>query len=86
MKTITYGVHRDTGLVISRVDSEIAYPILKWDDMKPENGFMQVYGLETTDVFALSGEWHEWRWTKKIPLELKNIHRQHWGLPKLKAA
>src|SRR5208337_1540092 len=84
MRQITYAIHED-GHVWSRVGSEVALPVLEFDKMGPENNFAATYHLEK---FPVNGNLlHDWRlltWTKKIPLELKNRHREFWGLPTLK--
>lgn len=84
MKTITYAIN-GTGLVVSRVGSEIAWPILEYDKMLPENSWEMDYHLEKMAVFSVAGYvWDALKWTKKIPKKLKNIHREFWGFSKLK--
>ncbi len=84
-RTIQYGIDTETGMVISRKGSEIALPVLQFDKMLPENNFQTVYELKKMDVIALAHSWYQYRWTKKIPTEIKNKHRQFWGLKPLKS-
>lgn len=79
-KIIQYAVDTETGMVISRVGSEIAVPVLQYEKMLPENNFQTIYELEKMDVIAIAPCWNHYKWTRKIPSELKNVHRQFWGL------
>lgn len=69
-RTIQYAIENPTGVVISRVGSEIAYPARR--------------RLEKLSVYALAPSWRAYRWTRKIPRALKNRHRKFWGMPPLK--
>jgi hypothetical protein len=67
--------------VVSRQESDVYWPILDYEGMTPENGFKLVYRWAKIPVIQLMpAEWNSLRWTKKIPLEVKNFHRQLWGL------
>jgi len=79
-KSIQYAFDTETGMVISRVGSEIAVPVLQFDKMLPENNFQTQYELEKMDVIAIAQCWGNYKWTKKIPMELKNLHREFWGM------
>lgn len=83
-QTIQYAIDTETGMVISRIGSEIAIPVLQFDKMVPENNFQTIYELEKMDVNAISHCWFQYKWTRKIPMELKNRHRTFWGLNLLK--
>lgn len=84
MKTIKYGIDSDTGLVWSRVGSEIAIPVLQFDKMTHQNNFQTIYELEKMDVIEVAGQaYNSVKWTRKIPVELKNRHRKFWGMKKL---
>ena len=83
-QTIQYAVDIETGMVISRIGSEIAIPVLQFDKMLPENNFQTIYELEKMDVSAISHCWFQYKWTRKIPMKLKNRHRIFWGLNLLK--
>ena len=83
MRTITYAIDRYTGLVFSRVGSEVAIPVLDWEGMKPENNFRTEYHLEIGSVHeAYQGT--DLKWTRKLSNNLKNIHRAFWGMKPLK--
>ncbi len=82
-KTISYMVD-DEGLVYSRVNSEVAIPILEWDKMMPANRYQTSYHLEKCSIYDLIGT--PVTRTKKIPLQLKNQHRKFWGMKPLKSS
>lgn len=84
-RIITYAINQEDGLVVSRVKDEIAWPILQWDAMTPENSFATSYQLERIPVSQIGSEYRALKWTKKIPTELKNRHREFWGFPLLKS-
>jgi len=84
MRNITYAYDTETGVVISRIGSEVAVPILLYDKMTPENNFNTEYELEKMDVLHLAGSWNSYKWTKKIPVDIKNTHRKFWGMKPLK--
>jgi hypothetical protein len=82
-KSIRYGIDRETGLVWSRVGSMIALPVLQYDKMLPENNFQTQYALEIVNVIEVIGSMGLVKWTRKIPLRLKNLHRAFWGMKPL---
>lgn len=82
-RIITYGVCKDDGMVVSRVGSEVAWPVLQYEDMLPENNFTPTYKLERMPVLSVTDEWYRIKWTKKIPIHLKNRHRVFWGFKPL---
>ena len=84
-QTIQYAVNTEDGTVISRVGSEIALPVLQYGKMQPKNNFNTEYELEKIDVIHLSRCWNEYKWTRKIPLNVKNMHRKFWGMSELKS-
>ena len=77
-KTIQYAIDLDTNLVISRVQSEVLIPILDFEEMNPNNNFQLTYILEKCSIYDTIGL--ALKWTKKIPIEIKNIHRKAWGM------
>ena len=81
---ITYAEDMDTGLVISRVGSELAWPILQYQEMAPENSFAPSYELEKIALMAVAREWSRLRWTREIPSSIKNLHREFWGMKPLR--
>lgn len=82
-KIIQYAVDAESGMVISRIGSEIAVSVLQYDKMLPENNFQTQYELEKMDVIAIAPCWNHYKWTRKIPIDLKNLHRQFWGMKPL---
>jgi hypothetical protein len=84
-KTITYAIHPD-GYTVSRVGSEVAWPVLEYDKIGRGGDFTRPfsYKLKKSPVLsALGRDWNELAWTKKLPVEIKNIHRAFWGLKPL---
>ena len=84
MKNITYAIDQETGLVISRVGSELAWPVLDYDDMRQENNYIMNYTLAKICVSEVASRWGILKWTKKISVEIKNPHRRFWGFKELK--
>ena len=78
MRTIQYAIDKETGLVVSRVGSELAWPILDY----PSSNFQTK--LEKIPVFTVGVSWPMLVWTRKLPKVIKNIHREFWGFSKLK--
>ena len=89
-RTIKYAVDED-GTVYSRVDREVAVPVLdfaaigqggdgfaKGDFNGPTRSNLEKFALE-----ALYGVYSSLRWTRKIPVGLKNRHRAFWGMKPL---
>ena len=84
MKTIQYAINCETGFVWSRVGSEIAFPVLQYDKMLPENNFTAPIELEKEQFFVFTGQvWKGLKWTRKIPKVIKNKHRKFWGMKEL---
>jgi hypothetical protein len=85
-RIITYAVEEETGLVYSRVGAEIAVPVLQYERIGKGGDFTGPleYELEKFGVHELCGAWNTLRWTKKIPVALKNRHREFWGMAALK--
>lgn len=84
MKTIQYGIDTTTGLVWSRVGSQVAVPVLQYNKMTPENNFQPTYELERIDVIHTAGHaYNSVIWTRNIPIEIKNRHRKFWGMKQL---
>jgi len=83
-RTIQYAIELDTGLIISKVRDQLLIPVLDFENMKPENNFQTNYDLQVFPLNTLVGIWHCYKWTKKIPKEIKNLHRIAWGMKPLK--
>jgi hypothetical protein len=84
MNAIRYGIDRETGLVWSRVRSQIALPVLQFHKMVPDDNFQTVYELEKMDVIEVIGSLRSVKWTRKIPAQIKNLHRVFWGMKPLR--
>ena len=82
-RTIQYGVTPEC-TVISKVGSEVAWPIVKWDDMGPHNNFEVKYQLEKMALTSVVEQVKSVFWVRKLPVELKNFHRRFWGFKPLK--
>jgi hypothetical protein len=90
MRTIQYAVDPENGVVYSAVlrhgsREGFAIPVLDFAGMNPENNFEAKYNLEKFENLD-TGTWDRLRWTKKIPVAFKNLHREFWGMKPLKAA
>jgi len=89
MTRITYAVAPD-GLVVSRVENQLAWPILNYAayaKTSAASGDFRgpfTYSLAKVPVFDVGREWDSLRWTKKIPVAMKNLHREFWGFKPLK--
>ena len=82
MRNITYAIDLDTGLVISRVGNELVWPILEYGGILPD--YALNYQLEKITLHTAAPCWNTLKWTRKIPVEIKNIHRRFWGFEELK--
>jgi len=80
MKNITYGVDGET--FYARCGDRIAFFELDYQNMKPENNFESTYTIASCPVFQM--DMSSIRFTKKIPLSIKNKFRKHFKLPELK--
>jgi hypothetical protein len=84
MNAIRYGIDRETGLIWSRVGSQVAVPVLQYDKMVPENNFKAIYELEIFDVIELVGSLGSVKWTRIVPIQIKNMHRELWKMKPVK--
>ena len=82
-RTIQYGIDEDC-FVWSRVGNKVAVPNLDFENMTPENNYEENYNLEEMNIFDVAKEVGSLKWTRKIPVEIKNIHRKFWGFAPLK--
>lgn len=80
MKNITYAVNKDG--FYARCGDRIAFFELYYKNMKPENDFLEEYIISDCSVFEFGSQ--NVRWTKKIPLVVKNRFRKHFGMSELK--
>ena len=86
MNNIRYAVNIETGLVYSRVGKEVAIPILEYEKLGEGGDFTKPtqYHLEKIPNRDLMYEYWQLKWTKKIPVHLKNLHRAFWGMKPVK--
>jgi len=84
-RIITYAIDQETGMVVSRVGNEVYHPVLDFEGMTPENNFHMGYFYMKMPIRHLGPCWWMYKWTKKIPVEIKNFHREFWGFKPLKA-
>jgi hypothetical protein len=95
MRHITYAIEEETGLVYSRVGGQCAVPVLDFEAIGkggtgddgaeyPPGDFRGPtrYHLEKCSVYEVG--FGGLRWTKHIPLEIKNRHREFWEFPPLR--
>ncbi len=87
MRIITYAFDPENETVYSHfvIDGSckgFAIPVLDFAGMKPENSFTASYNLEKFEYLCLS-DWNRLVWTKKIPVQTKNLHRKSWGMKPL---
>ena len=77
MKNIKYMID-ENGAVYSQVGSEIAFPVLRYEEMNPGNNFSMQYDLCKDSIFSFI---HSiFIHTRKVPKAVKNIHRKFWGM------
>lgn len=84
-RNIQYAIHQDDGVVWSRVGREIAVPVLEYEKIGEGGDFTKPlrWELEAMPMEAGRYDWPRLKWTKKIPVELKNRHRKFWGMKPL---
>jgi hypothetical protein len=77
-------INKETGLVWSRVNSEVAIPVLDFEDMTSYNNFETTYSLEKFNILDQGVRDANVIHTRLIPMRLKNKHRKFWGMKPLK--
>ncbi len=80
MPRIRYGIDRNTRTVVSQVGREIAFSVLDYENMTPDNNFNGQYFLQKESVLSMAWYMPNIKWTKQIPLSEKNRHRKFWGM------
>ena len=78
---IRYGIDTSSGMIWSRVGSQVAIPILQPENMTSKNSFKPVFELDVFELDELAGSLSLIKWTQKIPNKIKNYHRDYWGMP-----
>lgn len=88
-RIIQYGIESDSGLVYSRVGGEAAGPVLDFkgigqggDGYAP--GDFNGPANYTLEKMPLRDVYPHVTWTKKVPVGIKNRHREFWGFKPLK--
>ena len=51
--------------------------------MTPENKYKMQFNLEKENVLSVAYSMRFITWTRKIPIEIKNYHREFWGMKPL---
>ena len=82
-KTIQYGIDTETGLTVSRIGSEAMIPVLEYEKMTPENNFQTSYRWEKDSIYSLRNGYDNYKWTRKLSVQVKNFHRKLWGMKPL---
>ncbi len=87
MRVIMYGID-ERGQVWSRVGDQVMAPFLDYEKIGEGGDFTAplTYHYERLLVPECASSLAELRWTKKIPVEIKNKHRAMWGFKPLKGA
>ena len=88
MRSIHYRIDRDTGMVWSQVFGEgWSIPVYQYSDFGNNGDFtgeipvkLERYGIEAVSYRIMNSLIY----TKKIPKEIKNVHRKFWGMKELK--
>jgi len=92
MRHLMYAVDLDTGEVWSRLegdpavaDMKVAVPVLEYEKIGEGGDFTKplTYHLERMSITALIHA--RLRWTRKVPLAVRNLHREFWGMSGLPA-
>ena len=81
-RRIQYAIDQDTGLVWSRVGDEVAVPMLDYEGMSPDNEYKTNYFLERCKAWV-TVPYAILKWTRKVHIDTKNIHRKFWGMKEL---
>lgn len=84
--TIRYGIDTDTGLVVSRVGNEVAWPVLDYEAIgQGGDGFApgDFHGPARYELqkFPIGHGDASVRWTRHVPFEAMTEHRAFWGFP-----
>jgi len=88
IQNITYGIDMESGVIVSRMGSEIAWPIMEYEKIGEKDDFTRplTYKLEKFDLISIAGHIYDnIKWTKNVPVDEKNKHREFWGMPSLGA-
>jgi len=79
MRQLLFRIDLDTGMYWSEMGRRALWPVLDFTGMSPANNFKTDYSLEFFEDYR-----HQYDvpiiGTKKVPLDIKNAHREKWGL------
>ena len=81
MNTIQYGIDINSGLIWSRVGTQVAIPVFQSKNMTAKNSFNPDFEWGIFELYELAGSISTIRWTQNIPNKIKNVHREFWGMP-----
>lgn len=94
MKRISYGIiQNNSGLVVSRLDDNglkaVIYPVMDYDAIGVDGNYTKPikYYLVKDDISPLTilvEYTQSLKWTRKIPIKIKNQHRVLYGMKPLK--
>ncbi len=82
-RRIQYGVDRETGFVVSRCGDQVAFAVIDFSDMCPEDGFQIKAHLEVDKAISVLPHMPLIQWTRKIPTGIKNVHRKIFDMKPL---
>ena len=85
MPNIRYAFRREDGLVVSLCGNEFAWPVLDFEAIGKEGDYTQPfqYNLEKIKVLDMGIDFPLLVWTRFVPANVKNVHREFWGLKPL---
>lgn len=81
MNSLTFAINRETGYIVSRLESDVAWPILNYAAIGEGGNYNAPfkYYLESCNVHQIGAEYKYLHWTKKVPVPLKEFHREFWS-------
>lgn len=87
MTHLSFAIHYEGDHWICRQDDRIIYPSINYEGMKPENKFEAdpAYFLEKTTIWDFMSFFDQYKFTKKIPLSIKNEFRAFLGMKPAKS-
>jgi len=83
---IRYAVDQSTGDVVSQnlATNELAYELIDFEAMGPQDSYaIKSHLVKCGYLEWPASHWPYLTWTRKIPTELKNVHRAFWGMKPL---
>lgn len=83
-RKIEYAIDTETGLTWSKVGEVMAMPVMTQELMDDRIGRYPEYTLRKVNVLQVPLMHQHLNWTEELPTSIKNYHRRHWGLRKLR--